>query len=206
MPKRYFVELSRKDVGLVSYFPGLEIKDYPDADWVEEVLVPLLEPVARRRSKQIQGTPITFWFGVRKTARRPSEIFLFMTSAHPGTLIEQAIAKALKPLVDGKINAGREPLPEGVYPCLQIFRGKLIRFYSTFEGHDGFFIGTICWKDNAPAGSLLSVAKDSELLKVPVPLEETDKFLAEARISDISNGEECRKFQQMLIPVAREMD
>lgn len=204
MGKRYYIELSRKDIGLVSYFPGLEIKDDPDAYWVEDVLVPLLEPIARRRSKKIQETPITFWFGVRKTARHPSEIFLFMTPAYPGTPIEQAIAKALKPLVDGKVNAGREPLPEGVYPCLQIFRGNLIRFYSTFEGHDGFFIGTICWKDNAPTGTLLSVAEDSDLLKIPAPLEEMYMFLAEARISDVSNGEECRRFQQALIKVARE--
>jgi len=204
MGRRYYIELSMKDRALVSYFPGLEIKDDPHADWVEDVLVPMLEPIARRRSKKIQGTPITFWFGARKTARSPSEIFLFMTPPYPGTLIEQAIAKALKPLVDGKVNAGREPLPEGVYPCLQIFRGNLIRFYSTFEGHEGFFIGTICWKDNAPTGTLLSVAEDSDLLKVPAPLDEMYMFLAEARISDVSNGEECRRFQQALIPVARE--
>ena len=141
MPKRYFVELSRKDVGLVSYFPGLEIKDYPDADWVEEVLVPLLEPVARRRSKQIQGTPITFWFGVRKTARHPSEIFLFMTPAYPGTLIEQAIAKALKPLADGKVNAGREPLPDGVYPCLRYSAGSLSGFTAPSRGTRDFSSG-----------------------------------------------------------------
>ena len=91
MGKRYFIELSLKDRALVSYFPGFEIRDNPDADWVEDVLVPLLEPVVRRRSKKIQETPITFWFGARKTARHPSEIFLFMTPAYPGTLIEQAI-------------------------------------------------------------------------------------------------------------------
>ena len=206
MGKRYYIELSMKDCALASYFPGFEIQDDLDADWVHDILVPLLEPVVRRRSKKIQETPITFWFGVRKTARHPSEIFLFMTPAYPGTLIEQAIAKALEPLVDGKVNAGREPLPEGVYPCLQIFRGKLIRFYSTFEGHDGFFIGTICWKDNAPTGTLIRFAEDNDLFQVPAPLEEMDKFLAEARISDISNGEECRKFQQALRPIARKAD
>jgi hypothetical protein len=209
MSKRYYIELSKKDRALVSYFSGFEIKDRPEVDWIQTVLVPALEPVARRKNKKIRETPITFWFVIRKTARRASEIFLFMTPACPGTLIEQAVAKALELFVDGKVHAGQEPLPEGAFPALQILRGKIIRFYGTVAGHEGFSIGTVWWEDNKPIGYSLSASEDDELFQVPLPLEKMDMFLAEARIvSKLANedGNECRKFQQALIPVARGVD
>jgi hypothetical protein len=73
MGKRYFIELSRKDVGLVSYFPGTEIKGNHEADWIDEVLVPAIEPIAKRKAAKIREMPITFWIGVRGTARRRAE-------------------------------------------------------------------------------------------------------------------------------------
>ena len=145
MRKRYFIELSRKDVGLVSYFPGLEIKDDPNADWIEKVLVPAVEPIAKRKSKKIREEPITFWISIRRTARRRAEIFLFVTPAYPGAIIEQALSQALQPLKDGKVHAGREAIPEDAVPCLQIFRGKLMRFYSVKDGYELFNIPTIRW-------------------------------------------------------------
>jgi len=42
MAKRYYIDLSRKDVGLVSYFPGKELKNDLDADWIETVLLPAI--------------------------------------------------------------------------------------------------------------------------------------------------------------------
>lgn len=132
MEKRYFIELSRKDTGLVSYFPGLEIKDRPKADWIDKILIPSIERIARRRSAKIREIPITFWIGVRGTARRRAEVFLFMTPAYPGATIERVLSQALQPIRDGKVHAGREPIPEEAFPCIQVFRGKFIRFYGAF--------------------------------------------------------------------------
>jgi hypothetical protein len=206
MGKRYFIELSRKDVGLVSYFPGLEMKDDPNASWIGEVLVPAIESVRKRKSKKIREVPITFWISVRRTARRRAEILLFMTPAYPGALIERALSQALESIKDGKVHTGREPIPEEAFPCLQVFRGKLIRFYSAIDGYEGFYLASIRWEDNAPILGLLPVPGDSELLEIDEPIEQAEKLLAEARILDISNGEECRKFQQALIPVAMQAD
>jgi hypothetical protein len=206
MGKRYFIELSRKDTGLVSYFPGLEIKDDPDADWIDEVLVPAVEPIARRRSAKIRETPITFWVTVRRTARRRAEIFLFMTPAYPGAIIERILGQALEPVKDGKVHAGREPIPEEAVPCLQIFRRRLIRFYCALNGYEWFYLPIVPWGDNAPKLTLLSIPVNDELIMVDVPIEEVERLLAEARILSVSNGESCRKFQQALIPFAREAD
>jgi hypothetical protein len=206
MGKRYFIELSRKDTGLVSYCPGLEIKDDPNADWIEEALVPALEPIAKRRTAKIREIPITLWIGVRGTARRRAEIFLFMTPAYPGAMIERAMSEALEPIKDGKVHAARESIPEESVPCLQIFRGRLIRFYSALDGYEGFYLPTVPWKDNVPRLILLSVPEDHELMTVDARIEEVERLLAEARILSISNGKECREFQQALIPIARQTD
>jgi hypothetical protein len=205
MGKRYFIELSRKDVGLVSYFPGLESKDDPEADWIDKVLVPAIEPIARRRSAKIRETPITFWVIVRRTARRPAEIFLFVTAAYPGAIIERILNQALEPIKDGKVHAARERIPEEAVPCLQIFRGKLIRFYGALDGYEGFYLPTIERKGNVPALVLLSIPENDELITVDVPMEEAEYLAIEARIMSVSNGERCRRFQQALIPVAREV-
>jgi hypothetical protein len=206
MGKRYSIELSRKDIALVSYFPGLEMKDDPNASWIGEVLAPAIEPIRKRKNKKIREVPITFWISVRGTARRRAEVFLFMTPAFPGAMIETTLSKALQAVRDGKVHAGREPIPEEAFPCLQMFRGKLIRFYSALDGYEGFYLATIRWEDNAPILGLLPIPGDSELLEVDEPIEQAETFLAEARILDISNGEELRRFQQALIPIARQVD
>ena len=198
MGKRYFIELSRKDVGLVSYFPSLEIKDDPDADWIDAVLVPAIQPIARRRSAKIRETPITFWVTVRRTARRPAEIFLFVTPAYPGAVIERALSQALESIKDGKVNAAREPIPEEAIPCLQIFRGNLIRFYGAFDWHAWSSYPTIEWEDKVPELILTPWCSLEELF------EEVGQLPVEARILSVSNGEECRKFQRALISVALE--
>jgi hypothetical protein len=207
MEKRYFIELSRKDIGLVSYFPGLEIKDDPDTNWILEVLVSAVAPIARRKAAKIRETPITFWVTVRGTARRRAEIFLFMTPAYPGAIIERALSQALEPIEDGKVHAGREPIPEEALPCLQIFRGKVIHFYDylgRYDNHNWFSIPAIYWQDNEPELAPLPVPEHDELITVDVPIEEADYLSIEARILSVSNGESCRKFQQALIPIARE--
>ena len=201
--KRYFIEVSRKDTGLVSYFPGTEIKDDPDADWIEDVLVPAVAPIARRRAAKIRETPITFWVAVRGTARLRAEVFLFVTPAYPGTMIERALSQALEPIGDGKVHAAREPIPQEAVPCLQIFRGRLLRLYYSSDCQEGLYLPVIEWRDNAPSLLALSVPKESELLTVGTPIEETERLLVEARILEVSNGESCRRFQQALVPIAR---
>jgi hypothetical protein len=42
MAKRYYIELSRKELATVSYFSGLEFKKEPETEWVEDVLIPIL--------------------------------------------------------------------------------------------------------------------------------------------------------------------
>lgn len=207
MGKRYFIELSRKDVGLVSYFPGLEIKHDPDANWILEVLVPAVAPIARRKSVKIRQMPITFWVTVRPTARRRAEIFLFMTPAYPGVAIERILSQALKPIKDGKVHAGREPIPEYAVPCLQVFRGKVIYFYGYLGRYDDlnwFSVPAIRWQDNWPELDPLPVPEHDELIAVDAPIEEADCPNIEARILSVSNGKECRRFQQALAPIARE--
>ena len=198
MGKRYFIELSRKDIGLVSYFPGLEIKDDPDDHWIDGVLAPAIAPLAKRRSVKIWNMPITFWCCVRGTARRRAEIFVFVTPAFPGAIIERALSKALEPLKGGIVNAGREPIPEYAFPCLQIFRGRIIRFYIRLEGHEGFYVPTIRWSGNEPWFNALGFPEDDELLRVDGPIEQMSRLFAEARLSSVSDGEYCRKFQQAL--------
>ncbi|MGA2670592.1 MAG: hypothetical protein ABSF21_04160 [Dehalococcoidia bacterium] len=206
MGKRYFIEFSRKDIGLVSYFPGIEITDDPEADWIDEVLVPAVEPIAKRKAAKIRDMPITFWVTIRRTARRPAEIFLFATPAYPGVTVERALSQALECIKNGKVHAGREPIPEEAVACLQIFRGRLIRFYGILDGYEGFYLPAIRWQDNAPELALLPIPENDELIAVDVPIEKMERPLAEARILSVSNGESCRKFQQALIPVAMQAE
>ena len=197
--KWYFIEVSRRDVGLVSYCPGWEIKDDPDADWIEDVLVPAVAPIAKRRAARIRETPITFWVTVRRTGRRPAEVFLFVTPAYPGAVIERALSQVLEPLSDGKIHAGREPIPEEAVPCLQIFRGKLIRFYGAFDDRTWPSLPTIWWKNDNPELVLTPSWGLNEFI------EEAGQLPVEARIADVLNGELCRTFQRALNCIARDV-
>jgi hypothetical protein len=198
MGKGYFIELSRKDVGLVSYFPALEIRSDPHVDWIDEVLVPAVAPIARRKSVKIREIPITFWVDVRETARRRAEIFLFMTPAYPGAGIERILSQALEPIKDGKVHAGREPIPEEAFPCIQIFRGEFIMFYGAFDSYPWFSLPSIWWEDGVPELTLTPMCGLDELF------EEAGRLPVEGRILSVSNGRECRKFQQALIPIARQ--
>ena len=197
MDKHYYIQLSWNDIGTVSYFPGLELKDDMNYDWIDDVLVPAVKPIAERKSKKIQETPITFWTCIRNTARRRAEIFLFVTPAYPGKLIEDALSKALEPFIYGKVHAGIERLPEYVYPCLQVFRGELIRFYLKDDAGN-LYLPTITLKDDEPELDVIPaqhiIEEQEELGLTPV----------EVRILTISNGNECRKFQQSLKVIALE--
>jgi xanthine dehydrogenase iron-sulfur cluster and FAD-binding subunit A len=41
MSKCYYINLSRKEIAIVSYFPAWELKNKPKAEWIETVLIPL---------------------------------------------------------------------------------------------------------------------------------------------------------------------
>lgn len=203
MDKYYYIELSRNDTGIVSYFPGLELKDDMNHDWIGDVLVPAVQPIAKRKSKKIQEMPITFWACVRNTARRRAEIFLFVTPAYPGKLIEDALGKALESFIDGKVHAGIERLPEYAYPCLQIFRGELIRFYLRDKTNPMAYWPIINLENDEPE---LVILPDHDYDGTIELLEELGQMPVEAKVLDISNGESMRKFQQALIPMALEID
>jgi len=196
--KRYFIEGSRRDVGLVSYFPGTEIKDDPGADWIEDVLVPAVAPIAKRKAARIREMPITFWVTVRGTARGQAEVFLFVTPAYPGTMIERALSQALEPIGDGKVHAAREPIPQEAVPCLQIFRGRLLRLYYSSDCQEGLYLPVIEWRDNAPSLLSLPIPRNSELITVDVPIEGADRVMIEARMFDVLNGDSCRRLQTAL--------
>ncbi|MCX8126713.1 MAG: hypothetical protein N3E40_06235 [Dehalococcoidia bacterium] len=202
MRKRYFIELSRQDLALVSYCPGLEIRGKRTLDWTHQVLTPAIEPLAARRAWKIVNTPITFWVTVRRTARRPAEVFLFMTPAYPGALIERAMEKALSPIKEINVHAAREPIPEYAYPCLQVFRRKLIRFYIKLESNGDFFTPMVVWKNKGPELVGLSIPKDHHLINLKEPVEVLPRFFAEAKLSTVMDGEHYRRYQQVLAPVA----
>jgi hypothetical protein len=202
--KRYFIELSRKDTGMVSYFPGLEVKNDPDGDWIEEVLVPAIEPLVWRKDKTIRNVPITFWAAVRETARRTAEIFVFTTPGRPGARMEQALSRPLQFINGGHVHAATEPIPEEAFPCFQLFRGRLIRFCTTLEGNEGFYLPTIRWKNISPVWVLLAIPDNDELIDVDVPIEDAERLLARAEISPVLDGPYFRKFQQAMSTIARE--
>lgn len=114
----------------MSYFPAVEIKDKPNVDWIESVLLPLLQLVAKRRNKRIREVPITFWAFTRKTARPfREEMFLGVTPANLNSIAYNAIEEVLSKIEDGKVFAGLEHLPEYALPICRVSNGKVTRFY-----------------------------------------------------------------------------
>jgi hypothetical protein len=200
MSKRLVIELSRKELAAVSYCPGYEVMGDPDADWIQEVLIPAAARIAQRKAKPIFNLPITFWIAIRGTARHNAEIFLFITPARPGARIEQALKKALLPLKEGNLCLGEEFIPDYAVPCCQVFRGKIILFYTFLEQCKGVFITTIYWKNKAPKLIFLEVSEDF----VDVKDVNATHLLIRAEISPVLNGQYFRGYQQNIIPIARE--
>jgi hypothetical protein len=195
MSNRYYIDLCRKELATVSYFPGLELKKEPEAEWIEDVLIPVLLPVVRRKNKKISEVPITFWVDTRKTARPFSEeIFLFQTPAFPGVMIENAVKEALQPLENGMVFAGKEGIADGAILACQIFRNKLIRFYYGIEEFQPHYLPAFKWSGNGPEFTS-SYVTHSEIC-----LENRDSeiLFVRANVNTVLNGEYYRKFQQAL--------
>lgn len=203
MAKRYLVDLSRKDIGLCSYFPGLELRSAPQADWMEAVLVPAILPLLKRKAKAIYEMPITFWVNVRQSARPyRAEIFLFMAPAYPGSQVERALSRSLQSITGGNVFAGREPIPEDALPCCQLFRGRLLRFYFMVEDVEDVYLATIQWRNGAPALVLSDIPKAS----TEIVDDESEKLLVRANIDMVLDGKYYRTFQQALSTIARTED
>jgi hypothetical protein len=195
MPKRYYVYMSRKELATVSYFPGLELKKEPECEWVEDVLIPVLMPVVRRKNKKISEVPITFWADTRPTARPyREEIFLFQTPAFPGVMIENTVKEALQTLEKGMVFAGKEGIADEAVPVCQVFRNKLIIFYFGKEEFEPHYRASFEWKRNGPIFTPALVTHSE------ICLENRDSEILYLRsnISTVMNGEHYRKFQQAL--------
>ena len=195
MSKRYYIDLSRKELAIVSYFPGLELKKDREAELVEDVLIPALLPVVRRKNKKISEVPITFWVNTRQTARPFSEeIFLFQTPAFPGDIIENTVKEALQPLRQGMVFAGKEGIVDGAVAACQIFRNKLIRFYFGKEEFEPHYLPDFAWKGNGPTFTPAYVTHSEIYLEN----RDSEILFMRANISNVMNGEYYRKFQQAL--------
>jgi hypothetical protein len=196
MPKRYYIDLSRNELATVSYFPGLELKKTRESEWVEDVLIPALLPVVRRKNKKISEVPITFWIYTRHTARSfPEEIFLFQTPAFPRVMIENTVKEALQPLKQGMIFAGKEGIVDGAVAACQIFRNKLIRFYFGKEEFEVHYAAGLKWNGNGPEFT------PSYVIHSEIFLENRDSeflFMRANINNNIITGESDRKFQQAL--------
>lgn len=201
MPKRYYIDLSRKELATVSYFPGFELKKVPETEWVQDVLIPVLLPVVRRKNKKISEVPITFWVDARQTARSFSEeIFLFQTPAFPGVMIENTIKEALQSLRQGMVFAGKEGITDGAVAACQIFRNKLIRFYYGKNESEVHYAAGLKWNGNGPEYTP-SLITHSEIL-----LENRDSeiLFIRANVDTVMNGDYYRKFQRALNCIAME--
>jgi hypothetical protein len=200
MAKRYFIELSRRDMALVSYFPGTEGKDDQSSNWAVDVLIPAALALAKRKAAAIREMPITFWLVVRRTARRKAEVFLFVTPSRMLVRVKEAVETVLRPIQDGKVNAGVEPIPVEAIPFCQVFRGKVLMLYTVEEEDGGRWLPLVEWRNGSPRMATGRIPDDD----VNEVSDDGRMMLVEARLDDVSSGEDLRKFQQALVPIARE--
>ena len=163
---------------------------------MEDVLIPVLMPVVRRKNKKISEVPITFWADTRSIARPYlEEIFLFQTPAFPGVVIENTIKNALPTLGKSMVFAGNEGIAYSAVPVCQIFRNKFIRFYLGKEEFEPHYRGSFEWKGKSPAftpgyvthSEIYLENRDSEIL-----------FMRANINNNVITGESDRKFQQAL--------
>jgi hypothetical protein len=201
MSRRYYIDVSRKEVAVVSYFPAWEIRNNSKSEWVNKVMVPALLSVVRRKNKKISDIPITFWVGIRETARFPNgEIFLFQTPAYPGSTIVKAIGEALSGIKDGKVFAGIEWIPGETFPICQIFRNKLIRFYYGVKDVDEYYLPAFKWSGDMPYFSLSEIKKSKVVLKN----RNSEILYIRSNNSDNDRGEQLRLFQQAMSQIGCE--
>jgi len=202
MPKKspnYFLYLSRNDTANVSYCPGEEIKDSPDKDWIDSILIPSLKEIMSKRGKKISNTPIAFWVCLRETARIPDgEIFIFSTPWRPGKQIDEMIRSSLSPLVHSKIYQGAEQIPDEAVPCCQCFRGKIIRFFGDFDGTGGVTIPTIRWRTDRP----VVIFEKLDPLRQLTDTQPEERIFVRAKISSVADGNYYRLWQSALTSIA----
>jgi hypothetical protein len=60
MSKRYYNGDSQREMATLSYFPGWEIRNNSRSERINQILVPALLPVVKKKNKNINDVPITF--------------------------------------------------------------------------------------------------------------------------------------------------
>ncbi len=130
--------MNRNEQAFVSYFPA-EAVDYDEFNgWLEYRLLPAIRTLASRTSKAITEVPITFWVGIRETARTPSgEVFVFTTPWENTKPVNEALTKAMGEIPQAKLLEGVETVPDDFFPYAQVFRNTVFRLYGDFSDEAG---------------------------------------------------------------------
>lgn len=182
MIKSYYLILSRNDTAQASHFSGFEVKDSPHVDWIDNFFIPAVSSLTQGyKGKTIAG-PLTFWIKIEGVLfPHPAwEIFVYST---PWTT-HLPIMAALNFLDRNSIVCKSTALlPDDAIPCCQIFKGKLIRFYSgnvpeyywdrdkksympvKIEGNEKVRFPAIYWVVNQPVLDMEEVDKAAILSK-----------------------------------------
>jgi len=186
------LEVSRKEIASVSYFPAWEIQNKSRSEWVKHVFIPALLPVVRRKNVKIIDIPITFWVGIRTTARVPAgEIFVFQTPVYPGTVIKNAISAALHEIKGGMVFAGAELIPGEALPVCQVFRNQLIRFYYTLDGLNEYYLPAFKWSGCCLYFTLAEIKKS----KLDLKNKNSEIIYVQSINRDDIDGKQLRLFQ-----------
>lgn len=200
MANQYSITLSRKGMALASYCPGLEIKGQPKSDWIEKALLPALRPAANAVDKRLANIPVTFWVSVRETARPfGREIFLFTTPYGLNIPLRRTVGQALETMEAAKVFAGGELIPDDAVPCCQIFRRKLIRFYSRTDDAEDCYLPVIRWNrwPPMPTVNIRELDRKATFLRD----QEGEELLIRGVVDEVINGDFYRQFQQALTTI-----
>lgn len=80
MKEKLQLTLSGDEIAQASYFPADQLKGYPDTDWPAKYLLPAVRQLAHNMDHKFQQIAVTFWCGVRRTARHSEgAIFVHVT-------------------------------------------------------------------------------------------------------------------------------
>ncbi|MDP2718597.1 MAG: hypothetical protein Q8P44_02005 [Dehalococcoidia bacterium] len=197
MANQYSLTLSRKDMALASYCPGLEIKNRPTSNWIEKALLPAIRPAVNTVEKRLSNIPVTFWISIRETARPfGQEIFLFTTPYRLNVPLRKTIARALEVIEDANVFASGEPIPDDAMPCCQIFRRKLIRFYFRTDNIEDCYVPVIGWNrwPSMPTINIREIDQRATFLQN----QDGEDLLIRGVVDEVMNGDFYRQFQQAL--------
>ena len=192
--ERFFLYLARGGLASVSYGPATELAHMQDESWIDTQLLPAVRILAKRRAKAIREVPIAFWLGVRSTARTPNgELFVFTTPFKAPRQLREAVTTALSALPQMRVAEGVEPICDGLIPCLQVYRGKILRFYERYEGH--LYEPAVQWSEEAKAPVMCMHRLDPQLV---VNQGDTPELWVRADCQEHMTFEQCQGWQMLL--------